>query len=189
MPDTERRKTATSLRHGTHESRTTGHVTSEERRNSEEDRRNEEIAQRKKKKKELYEEHLLKIWTDGTTVLMSLACVSVPVTAGPWAWRNIGTEVTAASFNGNVRSNKAPNYAALRILLYTPRNKTGHLQFPLRTQQIPTNNYVFTATFLISWYLLCESLNHRTVPMLSLMNPVHMVTLHSLQVQLHAILK
>jgi len=67
MPDTERRKTATSLRHGTHESRTTGHVTSEERRNSEEDRRNEEIAQRKKeKKKELYEEHLLKIWTDGT---------------------------------------------------------------------------------------------------------------------------
>lgn len=83
MPDTERRKSVTSLRHGRHESRTTGHVTSEEKSNSEEDRRKEEIAQ----KKELYDEHFLKIWTDGrtdsTTVLMSLACASVPVTAVP----------------------------------------------------------------------------------------------------------
>jgi len=48
MSDTERRKSATSLRLGTHDSRTTGHVTSEEKRNSEEDRRNEEIAQKKR---------------------------------------------------------------------------------------------------------------------------------------------
>jgi hypothetical protein len=46
MPDTERPKSATSLRHGRHESRTTGQVTSEKS-NSEEDRRKEEIAQKK----------------------------------------------------------------------------------------------------------------------------------------------
>jgi hypothetical protein len=46
MPDTERRKSTTSLRHGRHELRTTGHVTSEKKSNSEEDRRKEEIAQK-----------------------------------------------------------------------------------------------------------------------------------------------
>ena len=185
MPDTERRKSVTSLRHGRHESRTTGHVTSEEKSNSEEDRRKEEIAQ----KKELYDEHFLKIWTDGRTdgqyncldvsrmCISSCHCCSMRLAE---YWNR--TAVTAASFNGNVCSNKAPNYAALRILLYTPRNKTGHPQFPLVcTQQIPTVDYVIAVSFLISWYLLCESPNHSTVPILSLMNPDHVVTLHSLQ--------
>ena len=126
--DAERRQSGTSLRHSRQESRTTGHATSEEKSNSEEGRRGKNL---RKKKGNYITKNSLRYGKVGTTVWMSFAWVSVTVPAVPWGRQNIGTEVTAASFNGDVCSNRAPNYAALRILLYTQRNKTGRLQFPL----------------------------------------------------------